>query len=233
MLTRRCFFISIGAAFAADAGSNGERATPANLDHVILGADDLRRGITWLEERTGVRAAFGGVHPGRGTRNALIALGPRCYLEILAPDPAQSVLAWYHELATLHDPRFIAWAVHTNDLATLAKQATAGGFGIKGPTEGSRTRPDGKVLRWRSFNLQGNREGLLPFFIEWNPASVHPSADAPSGCRLTSFHLQSPAAPELASACRALGVDVLVEAGTAPLIYARISSAKGEVRIPR
>jgi catechol 2,3-dioxygenase-like lactoylglutathione lyase family enzyme len=204
-----------------------------DLDHIILGTDNLERGITWLEERTGVRAAFGGVHPGRGTQNALLALGPRCYLEILAPDPGQTSLAWFNELLTLHEPRIIAWAVHTDDLATLAKQATAAGFSIAGPADGSRSRPDGKLLRWRLFHLRDDRGGLLPFFIEWNQDSVHPSTDAPSGCRLTGFHLESPAPQELASACRTLGVEVAVEQGAKPLLCARISSPKGEIKIPR
>jgi hypothetical protein len=203
-----------------------------HLDHIILGADNLDRGMTWLEEKTGVRAALGGVHPGRGTQNALLALGPRCYLEILAPDPAQKTLTWYTVLPTLREPRLIGWAVHTDDLAALAKQALAAGLRIAGPAEGSRTRPDGTLLGWRLFHLQDDRGGLLPFFIEWSRDSVHPATNAPSGCQLTSFHLESPAAQELAEACRTLGVDVSVEPSANAALAARIACPKGEISFP-
>ena len=205
---------------------------PTNLDHLIFGTRDLRRGISWVEELTGLRAALGGVHPGRGTQNALLALGPGCYLEILAPDPDQNSLAWHHEIATFVEPRLIAWAVHTDDLAGLARRATSAGFPVEGPVEGSRSRPDGKVLRWKSLNLQNDRGGLLPFFLEWHPESVHPSADAPGGCELVSFHLQSPDPLELTGAFRTLGIDVAVELGPAPALCAQIKGPRGEVRIP-
>ena len=76
-----------------------------SLDHLILGTSDLSRGIQFIEQRTGVHAAFGGVHSGRGTHNALLPLGPRCYLEILAPDPKQQTLAWFRTLPELDSRR--------------------------------------------------------------------------------------------------------------------------------
>jgi catechol 2,3-dioxygenase-like lactoylglutathione lyase family enzyme len=201
------------------------------LDHIILGIDDLDRGVAWVEQRTGVRAVFGGVHPGRGTRNALIALGPSSYLEILAPDPQQSSPTWFTQLLTLPDPRLLAWAVHAPDLAALAQVAVAAGFPIDGPHDGARSRPDGKVLRWKLFHLHDDRGGLLPFFIEWSHDSLHPAADAPSGCRLERFHLQSPDAQDLARACQILAVEVAIEPGVKPLMIARLASPKGEVEL--
>jgi hypothetical protein len=204
---------------------------PTDLDHIVLGSHDLDQGIAWLEARTGVRAALGGVHPGRGTRNALLALGPHCYLEILAPDPLQPTLSWYTQLPILREPRLVAWAVHTSDLTAVVKKCGAAGFSIDGPSDYSRARPDGKILRWKLFHLKDDQGGLLPFFIEWAPESLHPAVDAPAGCRLISLQLESPAPSDLAKACRTLGVDVPVVAGGKQLLRARITSERGEVEL--
>src|SRR5208283_5026720 len=201
------------------------------LDHLILGTHDLDRGVDWVEQRTGVRALFGGVHPGRGTQNALLALGPSCYLEIIAPDPQQSSPAWFTQIIALPEPRLITWAVHTSDLTMHAQTAVAAGLPIDGPHDGARSRPDGKILSWRLFHLWDDRGGLLPFFIEWSRESVHPAADAPSGCQLERFHLQSPDAPELARILQTLAVEVPVEPGEKPLICVRLASPKGEVEL--
>ncbi|HLW54674.1 MAG TPA: VOC family protein [Candidatus Angelobacter sp.] len=202
---------------------------PADLDHILLGVSDLDRGIAWLEERAGVRAMIGGVHPGRGTRNALISLGTLRYLEIIAPDPAQPGASnpMVDRLRALKEPRLIDWAAHTHDLNAVARKVAGAGIAAEEGRDGSRARPDGKVLRWKSFNLKDDFGGVLPFFIEWSADSVHPSQDAPAGCSLQHFSVESPAAAAVAGAARKLGLEVEVKPGKSAVLHARIAGKKG------
>ncbi|HKV94123.1 MAG TPA: VOC family protein [Candidatus Angelobacter sp.] len=205
---------------------------PTDLDHILLGINDLDHGIFWVEERSGVRAVFGGVHPGRGTRNALLSLGPRQYLEIIALDPQQAGSAasrepWAARLNALKEPRIINWAAHTDDLAAVAQKAAAAGISAENPREGSRARPDGKILRWKSFGLKEDFDGVLPFFIEWSADSIHPSQDAPAGCTLEHFSIESPSVKDVREVAGKLGLNVEVKSGKKPLLHARIAGKKG------
>src|SRR6516164_9258959 len=131
-LSRRSFLVLSGVVLAVPRILPTEdRAVPTDIDHILLGVSELDHGIAWVERRTGVRAAVGGVHPGRGTRNALLALGPRCYLEIIAPDPQQPPLPPAQPLAAMQEPRLFNWAVHTDDIQSSAKRAVAAGFAIE------------------------------------------------------------------------------------------------------
>jgi hypothetical protein len=207
---------------------------PALLDHVLLGCADLDGGIDFVEQRTGVRAAFGGVHPGRGTRNALLSLGERRYLEVIAPDPkqdrveplAQKQVAHLKQLAS---PSLIGWAAHPRDLEEFSAHLRQAGISFEGPRAGSRQRPDGKLLQWKTLNLKDDKDGLLPFFIEWSAESLHPSADAPKGCRLTHFAATTPNADELTKITQQIHLDLPISPGDKPSLHATIIGPKGEL----
>ena len=235
-LSRRSF-LSLAAAgftmtgFTSHDDQSDQGSVPSALDHILLGINDLDRGIAFVHERTGVRAAFGGVHPGRGTRNALLKLGTRRYLEIIAPDPKQTSLAAYPQLREMREPRLLTWAVHTDDIESVAKKIVAAGVPMEGPEDGSRKRPDGKVLRWKALRLKDDHNGLLPFFIQWGRDSLHPSEDAPDGCRLVDFSVSYAEAPELRTLFGHLGLDVKVEEAAPSRLRARIAGTKGTVEL--
>src|SRR6202521_5511684 len=146
MISRRLFLALTGAAMTAPLNSWAEDTenddeVPALLDHIILGCNDLDLGMELVEQNTGVLPAMGGVHPGRGTRNALLSLGERRYLEIIAPDPAQTEIAHFPQIRSMTDPRLIGWAAHPPDIAALAQQLRQHKGEFTGPSDCSRKRP--------------------------------------------------------------------------------------------
>jgi glyoxalase-like protein len=229
IFSRRKFLAVTGGALVGPSLIRAAEDIPISFDHMVLGIDDLDRGISLVEERVGVRAVFGGLHPDRGTQNALLSFGGQRYFEIIAPDPKQTVTPQFPEISHMREPRLVAWAVHTTDIAALAKKISDAGFAIQRPADGSRARPDGKLLRWKSFRLRDDRGGLLPFFIEWSRDSVHPSVDAPAGSRLERLFAVGPEPKDLAAVYQRLEVEIAIERGEKARLRARIAGPKGEV----
>jgi hypothetical protein len=209
---------------------------PIMLDHLLLGCSDLDQGIAFVEKHVGVRPVMGGVHPGRGTRNALLSLGARYYLEVIAPDPEQHDIqpvgvALLDKLKQLTEPSLVDWAVHTLNIEVVAERLRKAGVAFQGPTTGSRERPDGRILHWKTLHLEEDRDGLLPFFIEWGADSLHPSEDAPVGCRLESLAVAGPNPAELSSEFQRLGIDVQIEQAKIPHLRARIEGPGGTMSL--
>src|SRR5688572_22822166 len=181
------------------------------------------------ERRLGVRAAPGGQHPGRGTRNALIALGPDSYLEILAPDPAQPAPAggrWFGV-----DPkapaRLTGWAAKGAGLTRFAAAAAERGVPLGPVVAGSRQRPDGVTLNWMLTDPGVSPAlSLMPFFIDWT-GSPHPAATAARGPVLESLRAEHPR-PDLArEPLAALGIDLPVAPGPRAALVAVLRTVSG------
>lgn len=92
MKLHRLSAMALCSLFAASSGHTQEsRPGPvARVDHLVYATPDVDRTVDELERRLGIRAAPGGRDPARGTKNALLALGARSYLEIVGERPGAS-----------------------------------------------------------------------------------------------------------------------------------------------
>jgi hypothetical protein len=137
------------------------------IDHVMICVPDLQHGID-AYRRIGFNVYPGGVHPGKGTHNA-IAFHEEDYLELmsvrdrdeyLAGNPGGGLLEF---LARGGGFRYVA--VQSDDLVADVAQMRRRGVDVSNPSDGGRQTPTGQELRWRAATL-GRRHPLPIFFIE-------------------------------------------------------------------
>ena len=192
----------------------GVQERPSNLvelDHIILGINDLERGIRDFTERTGVRPQLGGENRGRGTHNALVSLGPQLYLEIVAPisTQADSTLT---DLLTKNELTPFNWALRTRDIEGLVALLRARGFAISDPKSGSRVRPDSTVVSWRiAVQDSTERRAVLRWWSVASPIWRHCT-----GCRLSDLHLVGRRPERLSLAANDAWISGACDAGPDP-----------------
>jgi hypothetical protein len=209
------------------------QAQPANIDHLVYATPDLQRGVDAIEKQLGVKATPGGQHPGLGTRNALVALGPTSYLEIIGPDPEQPRPSGPRRFGIddLTAPRIVRWVVKSSQLATVKAKADTAGITLGALASGSRKRPDGVVLSWRYTDpARVVADGLVPFFIDWG-TSPHPALTATKGATLVQLRAEHPDAPRVQKMLDQLGLELRVSQASAPAIIATIDSPRGRVEL--
>jgi catechol 2,3-dioxygenase-like lactoylglutathione lyase family enzyme len=141
------------------------------IDHIMICVPDLQQGIAQYR-RMGYNVQPGGVHPGKGTHNA-IAFNDEDYLELLAiRDPAEERAAeaaagkWGRDLAG-----FIAAGggiryviLQSDDLAADVAAMRGRGVDVSDIMDGRRAQ-GGQEFRWKAAML-GPKNPLPLFFIQ-------------------------------------------------------------------
>jgi hypothetical protein len=203
------------------------------IDHLVYATTDLEKSVADLEAHLGVRPVPGGQHPGRGTRNALIALSDRSYLEVIGPDTTQAKTVgprWF-QIDSLDAPRLVTWAVKEAELNKLRAKAEACGICLGPVVSGTRQRSDGSRLRWRFMDPATLvADGVVPFFIDWGD-SPHPAASAPPGPVLESLRAEHPEPTVVMRALSAVGINLPVESGPRPALIATLRTERGLVEL--
>ena len=203
------------------------------IDHLVYATPDLAAGVARVEKLLAVRVTPGGQHPGRGTRNALVAIGSRAYIEIIGPDPEQPQPAEPRPFGIdrLTEPRLVTWAANEGDLPALSRRAAAAGVALGQLAAGSRRRPDGVLLTW---NYTDPRtvvaDGIVPFFIDWGK-TPHPAESAVNGGRIIALTAEHPDPERVAKSLRALGLGLVVAKGERAALIATIDTPHGHVQV--
>jgi hypothetical protein len=129
-----------------------------------------------LETEHGLKSVEGGRHPGWGTANWIVPLGDS-YLELIAVvdehEAASDAFGRWVAGASTPAGSPVGWAVRPDNF-----DETAARLELQ-VEEGSRTRPSGERIEWRSAGIDTavTRPGL-PFFIQWPNLAVYPGLTA-------------------------------------------------------
>ncbi|MBW8751373.1 MAG: VOC family protein [Propionibacteriales bacterium] len=161
------------------------------LDHIVFaaGPGGLAGTAARLSELLGEDFEDGGVHPRFGTRNRILPLTDRTYLELVEvlDHPASDKAPFGQAVRARSElgGGWLGWVVAVDDIAPL--EARLG----RSAVNGNRHRPDGRELLWKQLGVKGlQADPQLPFFVQWQgSAEDHPSTGASGGISLESLEI--------------------------------------------
>jgi Glyoxalase-like domain len=204
----------------------------AEADHLVVAALTLKQGCDWVAGRLGVAPQPGGKHAPMGTHNALLSLGPRFFVEIIALDPQAAPPArirWFDldeprmKAALSEGPQLVHWVARTPDA-----QACSARIPDLGPPI-PMARDD---FRWLiTVPGDGHRpgRGLVPTIIQWADAR-HPADGLPdSGLRLVALGGEHPDPASVRAPLSSLGLSEFMKVtfGQSPRMVAMIRTPRG------
>ncbi|MGD0509637.1 MAG: VOC family protein [Terriglobales bacterium] len=142
------------------------KSVTLELDHVSICGSNLDA-LSQAFAGVGLNPDLGGPHGNGITQMASIGFDDASYIELIAPikPGATAGSNWARYLS--EDAVTCAWAVGTNVLLQEVDRLKNAGIAVKAPESGSRKRPDGMSIEWKTADVgPGTPGSTLPFIIE-------------------------------------------------------------------
>jgi hypothetical protein len=142
------------------------KSVTLELDHVSICGSSLDA-LSQTLAAAGLNPNLGGPHGNGITQMASIGFDDASYIELIAPikPGATAGSDWAKYMS--EDAVTCAWAVSTNVLLQEVDRLKNAGIAVKAPESGSRKRPDGMSIEWKTANVgPGTPGSTLPFIIE-------------------------------------------------------------------
>jgi len=204
------------------------------IDHIVYCVPDLEEGVNYISNLFGVKPVIGGAHLTKGTKNALLNLGNKCYLEILAIDHDNvdfKGLRWMG-IDLIREPKITRWSLKSNTLKSDSKILSLHSPELGIIDSGSRKTMDGLLLSWEMILPASAPEvELLPFMTDWSESEMHPTDKLEQGCVFNSIELYHLNPKIVQSMLYDLRVKNIVQSDSEVTIAVNIQSPKGMVRL--
>jgi hypothetical protein len=210
----------------------GAPGPAASLDHLVVAATTLADGIDYVASLTGVAPLPGGKHVAMGTHNALLRLGQRVYLEVIAIDPQAAAPPhprWFEldraalQAELMERPRLIHWVARTEDIDAAAARCPFALGTVRPMARGD--------YRWRITVPEDGAlpaGGVVPTLIQWD-VPMHPADGLPGPqVVLESLAATNPEPARIRGALTALGL-----ADALNVTYDRETRLAAMLRTPR
>jgi hypothetical protein len=141
----------------------------------------------WLRSCTS-NPSRGGVHPRFGTRNVILPLAHERYVEVVEvldhPSADKAPFGQAVRARSELGGGWLGWVVRVEDLADIEQRLG------RAAVDGNRRMPDGREFKWRQLGVRGlQSDPQLPFFVQWDSGSPHPSDDAHTDVTIDSLEI--------------------------------------------
>ena len=134
------------------------------IDHVTIAGPDLQE-LEKAFANVSLPTLYGGPHSNDITHMSSLSFQDGSYIELISTLKPHQVSPWWHDhIEGNAGP--CAWAIEVPDVSAEAERIGKLGITVRGPKYMTRTRPDGRIVKWNlAFVGDGEPGTKLPFII--------------------------------------------------------------------